>query len=123
MTDTDIRALLESLLARPGNSPEFTHELESYIEDFDNGDLDGADRKYIGDVAKRLGVIAGGGGKPKRKPAQKPAPADTRFDRAKAAFADLFDPDNLDPEAPNAALRREIYEEFVAELERIEEEG
>ena len=123
MTDTDIRALLESLLARPGNSPEFTYELESYIEDHDNGDLDGADRKYIGDVAKRLGVIAGGGGKPKRKPARKPAPTDTRFDRAKAAFADLFDPDNLDPEAPDAALRREIYEEFVAELERIEEEG
>ncbi len=40
-----------------------------------------------------------------------------------AVHADPADPDQLDPDAPDAALRREIFEEFSAELERIEDEG
>ena len=49
--------------------------------------------------------------------------ADTRFARAKAAFHERFNPENLDPEAADTALRREIYEQYWAELERIEDEG
>ena len=48
--------------------------------------------------------------------------ADGKFERAKAAFADMFNPDNLDPDAPDTALRREIFDQFSAELERIEED-
>ena len=123
MTTDDTRSLLQSLLARKGNSPEFALEIEGYIDDLENAELDAADHKYIGDVAKRLGVIAGAAKIKQAAPAAAPAAAtDTKFERAKAAFADLFDPDHLDPDAPDAALRREIYEEFTAELDRIEQD-
>lgn len=122
MTTADTRALLETLLARKGNSPEFALEIEGYIDDLDRDDLDRADMKYIGDVAKRLGVLTGGGG---GKPAPAPAaPAgDGKFERAKAAFTDMFNPDDLDPDAPDTALRRDIYDQFTAELECIEEDN
>ena len=120
MTADDTRALLQSLLARKSNSPEFALEIEGYIDDLENAELDAADHKYIGDVAKRLGVIAGAAKIKQAAPAAAPAPTDTKFERAKAAFADMFDPDHLDPDAPDAALRREIFEEFAAKLDRIE---
>ena len=124
MTTRDTRALLQSLLARKSNSPEFALEIEGYIDDLANDELDATDRKYIGDVAKRLGVIAAAANENAAAPAATPtattAAGDTKFERAKAAFAEMFDPDNLDPDAPDAALRREIYEEFAAELDRIE---
>ena len=125
MTTHDTRALLQSLLARKSNSPEFALEIEGYIDDLENGDLDAADRKYIGDVAKRLGVLTGAANENRIAPASATpatASAGTKFERAKAAFADMFDPDHLDPDAPDAALRREIFEEFRAELERIEQD-
>ena len=123
MTTRDTRALLQSLLARKSNSPEFALEIEGYIDDLANDELDATDRKYIGDVAKRLGVIAAAANENAPAPTVATpvtAAADTKFERAKAAFAEMFDPDNLDPDAPDAALRREIYEEFAAELDRIE---
>ena len=121
MTTQDTRALLETLMARKGNSPEFALEIEGYIDDLNRDDLDSADVKYIGDVAKRLGVLTGGGGgKPAPAPVA-PAAAADKFERAKAAFADMFNPDDLDPDAPDTALRREIYHQFSAELERIGE--
>lgn len=123
MTTQDTRALLETLMARKGNSPEFALEIEGYIDDLDRDDLDRADVKYIGDVAKRLGVLAGGGGGSKSTPAPAAlAAADGKFERAKAAFADMFNPGDLDPDAPDTALRRDIYDQFSAELERIEED-
>ena len=124
MTTDDTRALLQTLLARKGNSPEFGLEIEGYIDDLENDELDAADRKYIGDVAKRLGVSAGAATENRSAPTVPAAVAgNSKFERAKAAFADMFDPDQLDPDAPDAALRREIFEEFSAELERIEDEG
>jgi hypothetical protein len=121
MTTEDTRALLETLLARKNNSPEFALELEGYLDDLNQDDLDSADLKYIGDVAKRLGVLTGAGGKD--APAPEATVDDSQFARAKAAFTDMFNPDDLDPDAPDTALRREIYDQFSAELERIEEDG
>lgn len=123
MTSDDTHALLQSLLGRKSNSPEFAIEIEGYIDDLANDGLDAADRKYIGDVAKRLGVLTGAANENQAAPAAAPpvtAADDTKFERAKAAFAEMFDPDHLDPDAPDTALRREIYEEFTAELDRIE---
>ena len=144
MTDKDTKAILDSLMARRGNSPEFILELEGYVDDLAGGELDGADKKYIRDLAKRLGKTGGGDGS---EPAEETVDqeedfgegeedrgegeedrgeeedlADTRFARAKAAFHERFDPEALDPDAPDTALRREIYEEYWAELERIEDE-
>ena len=158
MTDLDTKALLDHLMARRGNSPEFILELEGYVDDLAGGELDGADKKYIRDLAKRLGKTGGGDGS---EPAEETVDqeedfgegeedrgegeedrgegeedrgegeedrgeeedlADTRFARAKAAFHERFDPEALDPDAPDTALRREIYEEYWAELERIEDE-
>ena len=151
MTDKDTKAILDSLMARRGNSPEFILELEGYVDDLAGGELDGADKKYIRDLAKRLGKTGGGDGS---EPAEETVDqeedfgegeedrgegeedrgegeedrgeeedlADTRFARAKAAFHERFDPGALDPDAPDTALRREIYEEYWAELERIEDE-
>ena len=129
MTDSDTKALLDSLKARRGNSPEFSLELEGYLDDLTNGELDSADIKYIRDLAKRLG---GGGTEPAESPGDDYNGADEyddendgddRFSRAKAALRERFHPDTLDPDAPDTALRRKIYEEFWAELERIEDEG
>ncbi len=134
MTHSDTKALLDGLKTRRGNSPEFILELEGYIDDLANGELDGDDIKYIRDLAKRLG---GGGGA--MEPVESPADGDddadgyddegdgvndgdSRFARAKAAFRERFHPDTLEPDAPDTDLRREIYEEFRAELERIEDE-
>ncbi len=133
MTDSDTKALLDSLKARRGNSPEFSHELEGYLGDLTNGELDSADIKYIRDLAKRLD---GGGTEPAESPGDDYNGADgyddenddendvdDRFARAKVALRERFHPDTLDPDAPDTALRRQIYEEFWAELERIEDEG
>ena len=135
ITDSATKALLDRLMARRGNAPEFILELEGYVDDLANGDLDAADIKYIRDLAERLGGM---------KPAESPGDdeidedddeiveidegddetdGDSRFARAKAAFHERFHPDGLDPDAPDAAVRKEIYEEFWAELERIEDEG
>ena len=137
MSDNDIKALLDGLMARRGNSPEFILELEGYMDDLAHGELDGADKKYIRDLAKRLGS-AGGGVEPIVSPDDEVEEddesdddesdddetiEDSRFARVKAAFEERFNPDGLDPDAPDTALRREIYEEFRAELERIEDEG
>ncbi len=121
MTTEDTRALLETLLSRKNNSPEFALEIEGYLDDLNRDDLDNADLKYISDVAKRLGVLTGSGGAAATETT--PVADDSQFARAKAAFADMFNPGDLDPEAPDTALRREIYDQFAAELERIEEEG
>ena len=137
MTDSDTKALLDSLMARRGNAPEFILELEGYRDDLTNGELDSADIKYIRDLAKRLGSGVGGDA---MEPVESPGDGendadgddneeddetggDSRFARAKAAFRERFHPDGLDPDAPDAAVRREIYEEFWAELERIEGQG
>jgi hypothetical protein len=138
MTGSDSKAILDGLMARRGNSPEFILELEGYMDDLANGELDAADDKYIRQLAKRLG---GGGGSEPVVPPQDDAheddahedeeyeddetddeTEDDRFARAKAAFHQRFHPDNLDADAPDATLRREIFEEYWAELERIENE-
>ena len=121
MTTEDTRPLLETLLARKNNSPEFALEIEGYLDDLNRDDLDSADRKYIGDVANRLGVLTGSGATPAQ--ATTPVTDNSQFARAKAAFADMFNPDDLDPDAPDTALRQEFFDQFSAELERIEEEG
>lgn len=118
MTTEDTRALLNSMLARKGNSPEFALEIEGYLDDLNRDNLDSADLKYIGDVAKRLGVLTGGGAPTTET---MPVAGDSQFARAKAAFSDMFNPEDLDPDAPDTALRREIFDQFSAELERIEE--
>ena len=137
MSDSDSKAILEQLMARRGNSPEFILELEGYADDLAQGELDGADKKYIRDLAKRLGKNGGGDGKTAEETDEREEDiaeeaedwgeeedlADTRFARAKAAFHERFNPENLDPEAADMALRREIYEQYWAELERIEDEG
>ena len=142
MSEHDSKAILEQLMARRGNSPEFILELEGYADDLDHGELDGADKKYIRDLAKRLGNTAGGDktaeetdseeqeiaeeaedrGEEAEDRGEEEDLADTRFARAKAAFHERFDPEALDPDAPDTALRREIYEEYWAELGRIEDE-
>ena len=138
MRDSDTKAILDNLMARRSNSPEFTHELEGYADDLASGELDNADKKYIRDLAKRLGRDGTGSddkGVNDALEADDSAPDDEwddsddedhendkRFARAKAAFHERFHPDNLDPDAADTALRREIYEEFWAELERIEDE-
>ena len=63
MGDSDGKGILEQLMARRGNSPEFILELEGYADDLAQGELDGADKKYIRDLAKRLGKTGGGDGK------------------------------------------------------------
>ena len=137
MSGSDSKAILEQLMARRGNSPEFILELEGYADDLAHGELDGADKKYIRDLAKRLGNTGGGDGKTAEETDERQEDiaeqaedrgeeedlADTRFARAKAAFHERFNPENLDPEAADTALRREIYEQYWAELERIEDEG
>ena len=137
MSGSDSKAILEQLMARRGNSPEFILELEGYADDLAHGELDGADKKYIRDLAKRLGNTGGGDGKTAEETNERQEDiaeqaedrgeeedlADTRFARAKAAFHERFNPENLDPEAADTALRREIYEQYWAELERIEDEG
>ena len=137
MSGSDSKAILEQLMARRGNSPEFILELEGYVDDLAHGELDGADKKYIRDLAKRLGNTGGGDGKTAEETNERQEDiaeqaedrgeeedlADTRFARAKAAFHERFNPENLDPEAADTALRREIYEQYWAELERIEDEG
>ena len=137
MSDSDSKAILEQLMARRGNSPEFILELEGYADDLAQVELDGADKKYIRDLAKRLGKTGGGDGKTAEETDEREEDiaeeaedwgeeedlADTRFARAKAAFHERFNPENLDPEAADTALRREIYEQYWAELERIEDEG
>jgi hypothetical protein len=134
MSDSDSKAILEQLKARRGNSPEFILELEGYTDDLAHGELDGADKKYIRDLAKRLGKPAGGDVEiidpaeevidvEEADSSEQEAWEDTRFARAKAAFHERFNPENLDPEAADTALRREIYEQYWAELERIEDEG
>lgn len=122
MSDKDIKAILDNLTARRGNAPEFILELKGYVDDLANGELNSADKKYIRDLAKRL--ARGGGGEPiEPDDHEEEDSGDTRFARAKAAFHARFHPDNLDPDAPDAAIRREVYEEFLAELDRIEDEG
>ena len=151
MSGSDSKAILEQLMARRGNSPEFILELEGYADDLAHGELDGADKKYIRDLAKRLGNTGGGDGKTAEETDERQEDiaeqaedrgeededrgeedegrgeeedlADTRFARAKAVFHERFNPENLDPEAADTALRRELYEEYWAELERIEDEG
>ncbi len=130
MTDSDSKAILDSLMARRGNSPEFILELEGYVDDLANDELDGDDKKYIRQLAKRLGE--GGRGEPLEVVEDEDEADDeagdeaddeadeSRFARAKAAFHERFHPDNLEADAPDAALRREIYDEYWAELERIE---
>lgn len=131
MATEDTHALLDSLMARKGNSPEFILELEGYLDDLSRGELDGADKKYIRELAKRLD--SGGSGDIIEFPDSDEhdddesdddeSDGDSRFARAKAALRERFDPEALDPDAPDTALRREIYEEFRAELDRIEDEG
>ncbi len=139
MSDNDTKAILDSLMARRNNSPEFTHELEGYADDLASGELDNADKKYIRDLAKRLGRDDKGSDDKDVNDALEADDSplddewhdsddedhgnDNRFARAKAAFHERFHPDNLDPDAADTALRREIYEEFWAELERIEDEN
>ena len=135
MTDDTIRRLLETLRDRRGNSVEFRAEIDGYLEDFGEDALDQHDVSYIRRLAERLGVEAGGAVAARTEAvAEAEAVADSeavaeaepggdRFDQAKAAFARLFDPANLDPDAPDTALRTEIFEQFWAELERIEDEG
>ena len=130
MSDSDSKAILEQLMARRGNSPEFILELEGYADDLAQGELAGADKKYIRDLAKRLGKTAEETDEREEDIAEEAEDwgeeedlADTRFARAKAAFHERFNPENLDPEAADTALRREIYEQYWAELERIEDEG
>ena len=48
------------------------------------------------------------------------AMADDRFRRAKRAFALRFHPDRFAASGPERALRRAIFQEFRAELRRIE---
>ena len=131
MTDATIRRLLETLRDRRGNSAEFRAEIDGYLEDLGEDALDQHDVGYIRRLADRLGVEAAGAeagadSAPAEAVAEAVAeaePGEDRFDQAKAAFARLFDPANLDPDAPDTALRTEIFEEFQAELERIEDEG
>ncbi len=128
MSDKDIKAILDKLMARRGNSPEFTLELEGYVDDLAHGELDTADKKYIRELAKRLSGDGSASGEPiepddDEEEEDKEDSGDTRFARAKAVFRERFHPDNLDPDHPDAALRRELYEEFQAELDRIEDEG
>ena len=131
MTDATIRRLLETLRDRRGNSAEFRAEIDGYLEDLGEDALDQHDVSYIRRLADRLGVEAAGAeagadSAPAEAVAEAVAeaePGEDRFDQAKAAFARLFDPANLDPDAPDTALRTEIFEEFWAELERIESEG
>ncbi len=134
MTDDTIRRLLETLRDRRGNSAEFRAEIDGYLEDLGEDALDQHDVSYIRRLADRLGVEAAGVEAGRADVAQTEAVAESeavaeaepggdRFDQAKAAFARLFDPANLDPDAPDTALRTEIFEEFWAELERIEDDG
>ncbi len=130
MSDKDITAILDSLMARRGKTPEFTLELEGYLDDLANGELNTVDKKYIRQLEKRLsgdggdGGDGGGGGEPIEPDDHEEADSgDTRFARAKVAFHARFHPDNIDPDAPDAALRRELHEEYSAELDRIEDEG
>ncbi|MCH7931108.1 MAG: hypothetical protein IH906_02710 [Proteobacteria bacterium] len=131
MTDATIRRLLETLRDRRGNSAEFRAEIDGYLEDLGEDALDQHDVSYIRRLADRLGVEAAGAeagadSAPAEAVAEAVAeaePGEDRFDQAKAAFARLFDPANLDPDAPDTALRTEIFEEFWAELERIEDDG
>ena len=124
MSNEDIAAILDSLMARRGNAPEFTLELEGYVDDLANGELDTADMKYIRELAKRLSGDGRGSGEPiEPDDHEQEDSGDTRFARAKAAFDARFNPDEIDPDTPDAAIRREIYEEFSAELDRIEDEG
>lgn len=133
MNDNDTLAILDNLIGRRNNAPEFTHELEGYRDDLANGELDSADEKYLRDLAQRLS--GGSGGNDTLEPDVSPDDDDwydsddqdhgndNRFARVKAAFHERFHPDKLDPDAPDTAMRREIYEEFRAELERIENEA
>ena len=121
MTDATIRRLLETLRDRRGNSAEFRAEIDGYLEDLGEDALDQHDVSYIRRLAKRLGVE--GGDADVAQAVAEAEPGEDRFDHAKAAFARLFDPGNLDPDAPDTALRTEIFEEFWAELERIERDG
>ncbi len=124
MSDSDTKAILDNLMARRGNSPEFILELEGYRDDMANGELDGADKKYLRDLAKRLSGVKGGDAMdPIEAPEDDEIDGDSRFARAKAAFHARFNPDEIDPDAPDAAIRRQVYEEFRAELEAIEDEG
>lgn len=129
MTDDTIRRLLETLRDRRGNSAEFRAEIDGYLEDFGEDALDQDDVSYIRRLAERLGVEAAGAVAAQAEAVAdseavaEAEPGEDRFDQAKAAFARLFDPANLDPDAPDTALRTEIFEEFRAELERIEDEG
>ena len=124
MSDKDITAILDSLMARGGKTPEFTLELEGYLDDLANGELNTVDKKYIRQLANRLSGDGGGSGEPIEPDDHEEADSgDTRFARAKSAFHVRFHPDNIDPDATDAALRRELYEEFSAELDRIEDEG
>ena len=123
MTDDTIRRLLETLRDRRGNSAEFRAEIDGYLEDLGEDALDQHDVSYIRRLADRLGVEAGGADVAPTEAVAEAEPGEDRFDQAKAAFARLFDPGNLDPDAPDTALRTEIFEQFWAELERIEDEG
>lgn len=135
MTDDNTKALLDGLMARRGNSPEFILELEGYSDDLAHDELDKSDIKYIRDLAKRLGAGDGGDGGDAPVEPDEIIEDDTdevdgddddgasQFDRAKAAFNERFNPDSLDPDAPDSAIRREVYEEFSAVLDRIEDEG
>ncbi len=127
MTDDTIRRLLETLRDRRGNSAEFRAEIDGYLEDFGEDALDQDDVSYIRRLAERLCVEAAraeaGADSAPAEAVADAEPGEDRFDQAKAAFARLFDPANLDPVAPDTALRTEIFEEFRAELERIEDEG
>ena len=46
--------LIEKLMAREGNSPEFTEELEEYKVDLANGDFEPGDHRYIHALYARL---------------------------------------------------------------------
>ena len=136
MSDQETKTTLDQLMARRGNSSEFILELEGYQDDLKHGELDNQDKTYIRDLAKRLGKAQGHGTDSKPPEAadddigdeedwaeEEEHRIDTRFDRVKAAFEERFNPDTIDADAPDAAIRRQVYEEFQAELERIEGEG
>jgi hypothetical protein len=139
LADTEIQSILRDLLARKELSSDTREELQDFQTQAQGGELDRTDREYVLALARRLTGKAVGGGAVADSDAldhydydeeqswreraheaeQRAALAEAKLAEIKAAFERLYGPAAIAP-GPEADIRREIYDTFGRELERIE---
>jgi hypothetical protein len=141
LADTEIQTILRDLLARTDLSTDTREELKEFQTQAQGAGLDRTDRDYVLALARRLTGTAVGGAvadsdtldhhdydeehswrERAQEAEQRAAAAEAKLAEIKDAFERLYGPAAAAP-GPEADIRREVYETFSRELERIEKGG